>query len=243
VGILSYDDKEPLPIATLPLGKSYTSFTLARRAIINREAFIWERTAASNSSQLIRSLEDVTTAIYAPMIYNLDVVGVLYVNATSPDERFTGRDLQILSEIAGCTARLIVEHKSVQLSAFPSVFISYSHQDRTFVDQLVGDLRRGSVSVWYDDRLLVGEEWRKELQIAIEVMDTFILVMSPASIASENVQWEVERAQAANKLILPILYQTCTPPTWLNEIQYVDIRSDYDKSLAELVQAARAPRQ
>jgi pSer/pThr/pTyr-binding forkhead associated (FHA) protein len=231
-GILLYRDKELFPVAYFPPEKSYVSFTLARRAMYASKAFIWERRVASNSSHLIRSLNDTTAAIYAPMIYNRQIVGILYVDTVVLEKPFTQDDLKIVSEVAFAAAQLLI--KGDTIGTFPSVFVSYSHHDREFVDRLVGDLRRKGVSVWLDERLLAGKEWELQIQSAIEATDAFVLIMSSTSLESKYVQSEIEYAQSKGKMILPVLYLPCEIPHFLKKIQYVNVQENYEKGLTEL---------
>ena len=47
-----------------------------------------------------------------------------------------------------------------------SIFISYSHADSAFVDQLEADLRQQGFDPWVDHRRLVGgHRWRRELHV------------------------------------------------------------------------------
>ena len=112
----------------------------------------------------------------------------------------------------------------------PSVFISYAHAERAFVDGLAADLRRNRTKVWLDERLQTADQWRGELAKAIANTDALVLVVSRQSLASEWVQWEVTEARTHHKPILPVLFEPCDLPAWLSSIQYADATSNRDNA-------------
>jgi hypothetical protein len=237
VGVVLYEDKQPIPLAFLPPEKSYVSFTLVDLVKHNLEAFIWEH--ANTTSDLPESMKHIVTTMYAPIIRKRQIIGVLHVDSTAADARFTLDDLEVFNEIAQSSSLLLHEQREV-LDSLPAVFISYSRKDQDFIKQLAGNLRRQVISVWYDERLRAGMEWREQLTQAIRVMNVFVLVMSPTSLASKNVAWEIETARRMNKIILPVLYKPCQNiPDWLHEIQYVDFTKDEQRGLSNLTDEIR----
>ncbi|MBL8160588.1 MAG: TIR domain-containing protein [Anaerolineae bacterium] len=235
ITVLAYNDSEVLPIAQRPQARSYFSATLAMRAITTATALIWERTAGENAP----SLDDVTTAMYVPVVNNRTPIGVLHVDSTQPHARFTAEDLELLCEIADCSRSLLARAQSRSLENVPTVFLSYSRRNTPKVVQVANDLRRQSISVWYDERLQPGKEWQKGLEVAIGAVQLFVLLMSKESLASENVAWEIEQAVAQNKAILPVLLEPCKVPPQFSKIQYVDLTGDYDRGRFMLVKGIR----
>ncbi len=72
------------------------------------------------------------------------------------------------------------------------VFISYSRRDLGLADRLVSGLEKQGVEVLIDRRdLPYGEEWQKELADFIRMSDTVVWLVSPDSIASKWVNWEL----------------------------------------------------
>ncbi len=50
-------------------------------------------------------------------------------------------------------------------NCFMRVFVSYSHVDKTIVeDWIVRKLRAGGHDVWFDDRLVAGQDWKQQLR-------------------------------------------------------------------------------
>ena len=65
-------------------------------------------------------------------------------------------------------------------------------------------------------------------------------MLSPQSVASQNVLDEVGFALARKKRIVPVLFKDCDIPFRLARLQYVDARTDYDGALRELLTALRS---
>jgi uncharacterized protein YjbI with pentapeptide repeats len=75
------------------------------------------------------------------------------------------------------------------------VFISYSHADSGFVDELHKRLKEGGISVWLDRHGTVTGPLQKQVSRAIRLNDVVVLVLSEASINSDWVQNELEMAR------------------------------------------------
>lgn len=125
-----------------------------------------------------------------------------------------------------------------------SVFISYAHKDEEFVERLATDLHAAAAEgVWFDrSDLIPGDNWQARIQHGIENCKAFILVVSPQSGASAYVKKEIEMAQQAGKVIIPVIYQSgATPPlfkTLLQNVQYLDLRQgSYDDNFLTLQRA------
>src|SRR5882724_1466291 len=85
------------------------------------------------------------------------------------------------------------------------IFISYSSKDKESADQLAELLISAGLSVWIDQSGIdVATSWSAEIFDAIESCKAFIVMLSPASIASKNVAREVALAFEKNKKILPL---------------------------------------
>jgi WD40 repeat protein len=84
------------------------------------------------------------------------------------------------------------------------VFISYAHEDLSYVDLLVGQLRGAGVPVWFDRELRVGTQWAQVLDTEIAQCSIFLPVMSASSVKSEYVEKETRAAQRHDKPMAPI---------------------------------------
>jgi hypothetical protein len=134
------------------------------------------------------------------------------------------------------------------------LFISYSHQDRAWLERLKLHLallqRRGLVHVWSDTRIGVGDRWREEIESALKESRAAVLLMSPDFLASDFI-WDEEMPkllahQKKGMAILPLAVRPCV---WriapeLAELQarpsdgwFLSLRTDaeIDLALAEFV--------
>src|SRR5690348_16763440 len=79
------------------------------------------------------------------------------------------------------------------------VFISYSHRDEKFRDDLQRHLsglqRQELVAVWHDRRIDAGQEWRHEIDEHLAQAKIVLLLISADFLASDYC-WGVEMKQA-----------------------------------------------
>jgi hypothetical protein len=99
------------------------------------------------------------------------------------------------------------------------VFVSYSHKDEAFKDELLtmlaGLQRRGIVDTWQDTRIEGGDEWYQLIQEAINNCDLALVLVSPDYIASRFIQEEEQprllmRRQEIQLRVIPIIIRPCT---------------------------------
>ena len=76
-----------------------------------------------------------------------------------------------------------------------SVFLSYSHHDRAFVDALQTELDDAGIRCWRDVHDLSAGRLDKQIDRAIRLNPIVILVLSEHSVRSDWVEWEVSRAR------------------------------------------------
>ena len=122
----------------------------------------------------------------------------------------------------------------------PKAFVSYSRADVDFVLRLCQDLRAAGASIWLDKfDIHPGEEWDEAIERGLSECGRMLIVLSPNSVASENVLDEIGSALSRKKTIIPVLYRDCEVPYRLNRIQYVDFRTNYDEALKSLLSAIK----
>ena len=107
------------------------------------------------------------------------------------------------------------------------VFVSYARVDRERVMKLVERMRSADVGVWIDEGGIHGASlWGQEIVDAIESSKVMVLMLSDASISSDNVVKELSIASEDKKPILPVyLHQAEIPKSMryqLAGIQHIE---------------------
>jgi hypothetical protein len=128
------------------------------------------------------------------------------------------------------------------------VFISYSRQDTSTVDQIVSRLKSDGFEVWIDRANIKGGDlWTVAIVEAIDTAESFVLMLSPSSTASDNVRKEVQLAQDAKRKLFPLLIAAVTlPPQFryqLAGIQLIDYAEDPETKYRELVEVLQVHRE
>jgi tetratricopeptide (TPR) repeat protein len=112
----------------------------------------------------------------------------------------------------------------------PTVFISYSHQDETWKDQLVRQLKvlelEGAFEVWEDRQIAAGDGWRSEIETAMARARAAVLLISADFLISEFIRGtevpQLLQGRAKDGLrIIPLIVRPCPwrRIPWLAEIQ------------------------
>jgi uncharacterized protein YjbI with pentapeptide repeats len=79
---------------------------------------------------------------------------------------------------------------------FYSCFISYSTKDQEFADRLHADLQNRGVRCWFAPRdIHGGKKVHEQIDRAIQLHDRLLLILSEASMESEWVKTEIEKAR------------------------------------------------
>ncbi len=94
------------------------------------------------------------------------------------------------------------------------LFISYAKPDLSQALALADELRGRGFSVWIDQSGIGGaQNWSAEIVEGINGCSTFLVLISPDSVASRNVAKEVHLAFEKRKNILPIVIEKVALPT------------------------------
>jgi formylglycine-generating enzyme required for sulfatase activity len=126
------------------------------------------------------------------------------------------------------------------------VFISYSRRDSgEFADELLAGLELAGFSPFLDRHdIAAGEEWETRLGALIRQADTVVYVISPESVKSPRCEWEVEKAIAEAKRVLPVIFKSVADadiPAELQRRQFIhfDTGPGITRPLAQLADALR----
>jgi hypothetical protein len=122
------------------------------------------------------------------------------------------------------------------------VFICYSRSDKQFASQLVEDLANYDLTVWMDVRSIpTGANWDMEVQKGLDTSDVMLVLLSRASVNSQNVADEWSYFVEKNKTIIPIMVEQCEVPFRLSRRQRVDFTADYRTGFEKLLHALGSP--
>lgn len=121
-------------------------------------------------------------------------------------------------------------------------FLSYSRVDEQFALRFARDLQDGGVSVWVDQfDIRPSEHWDRAIERAVQRCEGLIVILSPRSVASDNVADEISFAIESGKKVLPVLIERCTVPLRITRMHLIDATTDYGRALRQcLVEITRA---
>ncbi len=113
------------------------------------------------------------------------------------------------------------------------IFFSYARADQEFALKLAQDLRAKDIDLWVDQLDIgPGVRWDSAIEDALKAASTLLLVLSPASVVSDNVLDEVGYALDHGKSIVPVLFQECDVPLRLRRLQRIDFTRDHAAAMA-----------
>ena len=118
----------------------------------------------------------------------------------------------------------------------PRVFISYSRADEAFARRLATSLTETGMDVWIDlEDIAAGTKWSRAIQQGLDSAEVMIVIISPESMASNNVEDEWQYFLDHKKPVVPLLLRPAKVHFQLNRIQYVDFhQQNYYHALNQL---------
>lgn len=117
----------------------------------------------------------------------------------------------------------------------PKLFFSYARADSDFALRLATDLRSAGIKLWIDQLdICPGARWDQAVEGALKSCSGVLVILSPASVRSNNVLDEVSFALEENKRVVPVRRDECEIPFRLKRLQYIDFAQSYDNGLTEL---------
>lgn len=130
----------------------------------------------------------------------------------------------------------LVKQQKKRLSSTP-IFVSYSHKDEQFAKKLTTHLKAHHFNIWLDVfEIRAGSSWARQIGQALDDCNLMLLILSPESLVSENVEDEWNYYLDKKKPIIPIMYRACDIPYRLFKLQYIDfVNLPYGSALTQLI--------
>ncbi len=91
------------------------------------------------------------------------------------------------------------------------IFLSYRRTDREFAAQLVRELEKRGLTVWYDADIEGGQDWREEIVTALQASKMLVILFSESCNESRQLKKELAVADSFEKPVVPILIENCRP--------------------------------
>jgi len=105
------------------------------------------------------------------------------------------------------------------------IFISYSHKDGEFAENLIHRITQAGFKTWIDTEINVGEEWRLNIDQAIKNAFALIVIMTPEAQASEYVTYEWAFAWGAGVKVIPIILKQTELHPRIATLQHLNFTS------------------
>lgn len=100
------------------------------------------------------------------------------------------------------------------------VFLSYAPEDRDVAQPLAADLRSGGYDVYPD------AHWPERVEAAMRQAEAFIVLLSPAAVASPFVEQEIKLALVSEHLanrVIPVVVGASSIPWILEEMEPIRV--------------------
>ncbi len=89
------------------------------------------------------------------------------------------------------------------------VFLSYASKDSSLAGEIASALEIKGFDVWNSQtEILPGDNFAEKISDALEESDAMVVLLSPASLESQNVLWEIDYAlgnKSYNRRLIPVL--------------------------------------
>lgn len=89
------------------------------------------------------------------------------------------------------------------------VFLSHAYKDSSLAREIASALKIKGFDVWNaQTEVLPGDNFAEKISDALEESDAMVVLLSPASLESQNVLWEIDYAlgnKSYNRRVIPVL--------------------------------------
>ncbi|HEY8006040.1 MAG TPA: toll/interleukin-1 receptor domain-containing protein [Methylocella sp.] len=118
------------------------------------------------------------------------------------------------------------------------IFISYSQQDKVFVDNLARNLVTAKHNVWMDRwELSLGDSLTQRIEGALTKANAILVIVSKNSVESNWCKRElsaglIRELEEQKTLVMPCVIDDCQIPLFLRDKLYADFRRDPDEAFS-----------
>jgi hypothetical protein len=126
----------------------------------------------------------------------------------------------------------------------PKAFISHSHVDKDCARNIATELIQKGVDTWFDEwEIQPGDSLiEKIFQEGLKDVDLFAVLLSPSSVQSEWVKYEldvalIQRLSGVTRVV-PIIVEECDIPVALKALLWIDYAKDEKNAIRRLVNVA-----
>lgn len=118
-----------------------------------------------------------------------------------------------------------------------SIFLSYSRKNEPFARKLAQALSQVGLDVWLDvEDIPAGMKWSSAIQQGLDQANLLIVVISPDSMASTNVEDEWQYYLDNKKPVIPVLFEPAKIHFQLARIQYIDFYAQsFEAAFSQLI--------
>jgi len=125
------------------------------------------------------------------------------------------------------------------------VMVSYKREDEPRVAALIRALMQHGLTVWWDQGLPGGEEWRANIEKALNEAGCVVVCWSHGSVGAEGEFVRDEAARAKGRgILVPVRLDKVAPPLGFGEVQATDLSNwrgkPNDPAIQDLVEACKA---
>ena len=116
------------------------------------------------------------------------------------------------------------------------IFIAYPHEHQLFATRLARSLSEIGADVWIDvENIPPGMKWHNAIQQGLRTCELMLVIITPESMASHNVEAEWFHFLENSKPIIPLLYRFTEIHYRLAPFQYTDFeKQPYEIAFSEL---------
>jgi hypothetical protein len=124
------------------------------------------------------------------------------------------------------------------------VFLSYAQRDDKLAQALRTELEKGGFEVWdAAARLAPGDNWALEQGKALEDAKAMVVLLSPAALASDHVQREIDYALGEPRFkgrLIPVVVRPVKEIPWILEtLQVLRIDADPERGSRRVLDALK----